>query len=118
MVGHTTNRDAIIESVRVTDECVAKLIDVVNELDGITVICADHGNADELYTVKKGEKILSPAHSLNLVPFSIVDSGYNNDYEIAELEQRSLANVASTLCNLLGYEKPSDYEPSLIRFNN
>ena len=89
MVGHTTNRDAIIKSVEVTDECVGKLIQTVNELNGVTIVLADHGNADELYTVKKDKKILSPSHSLNKVPFAIVDSQYNNEYTCSSSTKRT-----------------------------
>ncbi len=116
MVGHTGVPDAIIASVEATDECVQKLIDAVNALGGITVVLADHGNADEMFIFEKGKKQISTAHSLNPVPCAIVDSGYQGEYKMADLKQRGLANVAATLLNLLGYEKPAEYEPSLITF--
>jgi 2,3-bisphosphoglycerate-independent phosphoglycerate mutase len=116
MVGHTGVEKAIIESVEHVDICTAKLIKEVNDLGGITVILADHGNSDEMYTVKDGKKIVSTAHSLNPVPFVIVDSGYKGEYSIAELDKRGLTNVAATLLNLLGFEQPKDYDPSLISF--
>ncbi|MCR4336182.1 MAG: 2,3-bisphosphoglycerate-independent phosphoglycerate mutase [Candidatus Omnitrophica bacterium] len=116
MVGHTGVPPAIIISVEAADDCTAKLINVVNELKGITVVLADHGNADEMFKVKNGKRIVSTAHSLNPVPFAIVDSGYQGEYEMASLPERGLANVAATLLNLLGYEKPEDYAPSLIQF--
>ena len=118
MVGHTGVPEAIIESLEATDQCLKKLIEVMNELGGITVVLADHGNSDEMYTVKNGKKSVSTAHSLNPVPFAIVDANYQDEYKIAALEQRGLSNVASTLLNLLGYEKPEDYDPSLIEFSS
>ena len=69
-----------------------------------------------MFTVKNGKKIVSTAHSLNAVPFAIVDSGYKGEYEIAKFEKRGLTNVAATLLNLLGFEAPKDYDPSLIEF--
>lgn len=114
MVGHTGVPKAIIESVEAVDECTAKLVKVIEELKGIAVILADHGNADEMFTVKNGKKIVSTAHSLNPVPFIIVDPLYKGEYKMADLKERGLANVAATLLNLLGYEKPADYAPSLI----
>lgn len=117
MVGHTGVEASIITAVETVDECVGKLIDVVKQLNGIVVITADHGNADEMFTVKNGKKIVSTAHSLNKVPFIIVDSAYNGEYKMAELEKTGLSNVASTVLNLLGYEKPEIYDPSLITFN-
>lgn len=116
MVGHTGIEKAIIESVEHVDVCMNKLIKVVNELGGITVVLADHGNADEMFTVKNGKKTVSTAHTLNPVPFAIIDSGYKGEYEMAKLEKRGLTNVAATLLNLLGFEAPSDYDPSLIEF--
>ena len=116
MVGHTGVPAAIITSVEAVDECTAKLLNVIKELNGIAVILADHGNADEMFTVKNGKRIVSTAHSLNAVPCAIVDSGYQGEYEMAPLKERGLANIAATLLNLLGFEAPKDYEPSLIKF--
>ncbi len=118
MIGHTGVRDAIITSVEAADECTAKLLEVIKELNGVAVILADHGNADEMYTVKKGKNVLSTAHSLNPVPCAIVDAGYNNEYTMAQLEQQGLTNIAATLLNLLGYAKPEEYDPSLIQFGD
>jgi 2,3-bisphosphoglycerate-independent phosphoglycerate mutase len=117
MVGHTGNMDAAVVAVETVDECVGRLIDVVNSLGGITVVTADHGNADEMFTIRKdGRREPKTSHTLNPVPFAIVDSGYQGEYEMAKLDKRGLSNVAATLCNLLGYEKPADYDPSLIEF--
>lgn len=114
MVGHTGVPEAIITSVEAVDQGLTKLLKVIKELDGIAVVLADHGNADEMFTVKNGKRIVSTAHSLNPVPCAIVDAGYQGEYEMADLKDRGLANVAATLLNLLGYEQPKDYAPSLI----
>lgn len=116
MVGHTGIPPAIIQAVEAVDECMGKLIKVIKELNGVAVVLADHGNADEMFTVKNGQRIVSTAHSLNPVPCAIVDSAYQGEYTMAALEKRGLANVAATLLNLLGYEKPREYDPSLIQF--
>jgi len=114
MVGHTGIPDAVTTAVGAVDECVSKLIQVVKEMNGIVVLTADHGNADEMFTVKKDKRITSTAHSLNPVPFVIIDSGYNGEYKMAQLSKKGLSNVAATILNLLGFEKPKDYDPSLI----
>ena len=116
MVGHTGIPQAIIIAVETVDENLAKLLQAVHELNGIVVVSADHGNADEMFTVKNGKKQISTAHSLNPVPCAIVDSGYQGEYEMAHLPDQGLANVAATLLNLLGFEAPKEYAPSLIRF--
>jgi 2,3-bisphosphoglycerate-independent phosphoglycerate mutase len=116
MVGHTGVVGAILTSVEALDECVARLIKAVDGLQGITIVTADHGNADEMFTEKNGKRIVKTAHTLNPVPFIIIDSGYNGEYQMAPLGKKGLSNVAATLCNLLGFEKPENYDPSLITF--
>ena len=118
MVGHTGVVDAIIESVEAVDVCVAKLIKVVCELNGIAVILADHGNADEMFVVEDGKRITKTSHSLNPVPFIIVDSGYEHEYTMAKFNKRGLSNVAATILNLLGFEKVKEYDPSLVIFTD
>ncbi|MCE5212602.1 MAG: 2,3-bisphosphoglycerate-independent phosphoglycerate mutase [Deltaproteobacteria bacterium] len=115
MVGHTGVMDAAIIAVETVDKCVGELLAVIKELGGIAVISADHGNADEMFTIdKKGVKSVKTAHSLNPVPFIIYDPLYQGEYRMADLKEKGLSNIAATLLNLLGYEKPEDYDPSLI----
>ncbi len=116
MVGHTGVLEAAIAAVEMVSECTGRLIETVNDLGGITIVTADHGNSDEMYIEKNGVREVKTAHTLNPVPFAIADSGYKNEYRMAVLPNRGLSNVAATICNLLGYEKPEDYEPSLIEF--
>ena len=116
MVGHTGVPEAIIISVEAVDQGLAKLLEVIRELKGIAAVLADHGNADEMFTVKNGKRQISTAHSLNPVPCAIVDPEYKGEYEMANIPGQGLANVAATLLNLLGYEAPKEYAPSLIRF--
>jgi len=118
MVGHTGVTEAIIISVEAVDEGVSKLIEVIRELKGIALILADHGNADEMFTIKGGKRQVSTAHSLNPVPCVIVDPGFQGEYEMANLPGQGLANVAATLLNLLGFEAPAEYAPSLINFKS
>lgn len=116
MVGHTGIVEAAVTAVETVDECVGKLIEVVKELDGVIVVTADHGNADEMFTVSKGKKSVKTAHTLNPVPFYIVDKNYNGEYEIADVPNAGLTNIAGTLFNLLGYENVEDYDASLIKY--
>jgi len=116
MVGHTGVEKAIIQSVEVADECTSRLIEAVKALGGIVMILADHGNADEMFTVKNGKKVVSTAHSLNPVPCAIIDSNYQGEYKMAKLDTAGLSNVAATLLNLLGFEAPEDYDQSLVEF--
>jgi 2,3-bisphosphoglycerate-independent phosphoglycerate mutase len=68
-----------------------------------------------MFTIdKKGAKSVKTAHSLNPVPFIIYDPLYQGEYHMADIKEKGLSNVAATLLNLLGYEKPQEYDPSLI----
>ncbi len=117
MVGHSGNMEAAIIAVETTDECVGKLLKVVEELKGIAVVTADHGNSDEMFTInKKGERVPKTSHTLNPVPFIIYDTDYKGEYKMADIQNPGLSNIASTLLNLLGYKKVDDYDPSLITF--
>ncbi len=116
MVGHTGNVEASIVAVEAVDEGLSKLIPIIDEMDGIMIVTADHGNADEMFTMKNGEKVVKTSHTLNPVPFVIYDPNYNGEYEMADIEHPGLTNIAGTILNLLGYENVDDYDPSLIKF--
>ena len=116
MVGHTGIVDAAIEAMETVDQSVARLLEVIDELGGIAIITADHGNADEMFTMKKGKKDVKTSHTLNPVPFIIYDPKYNGEYEMAKVENGGLTNIAGTLLNLLGYENIEDYDKSLIEY--
>ncbi|MCP4408943.1 MAG: 2,3-bisphosphoglycerate-independent phosphoglycerate mutase [Gammaproteobacteria bacterium] len=116
MVGHTGVMEAAVEAVETVDECVGILLGEVKSLGGIAVVTADHGNADEMFTEKNGQRIVKTSHTLNPVPFVIVDPLYQGEYTMAKTAHPGLANVAATLLNLLGYQAPEDYESSLIEF--
>ena len=113
MVGHTGNLDATICSMEALDLALARLYKVCKEQGYIMLVTADHGNADEMLEKnKKGELQVRTAHSLNPVPFIIVDD--DNTYEINEGEF-GLANVAPTVAKLFGFEAPSSWEKSIIK---
>ncbi|MFH0735326.1 MAG: 2,3-bisphosphoglycerate-independent phosphoglycerate mutase [bacterium] len=116
MVGHCGIVEAAVTAVETVDECVGKLLKVVEEMGGIAVVTADHGNADEMFTISKGKKAVKTAHTLNPVPFYIYDPNFNGEYAIADVPNAGLTNIAGTLFNLLGYENVEDYDKSLIKY--
>ena len=119
MVGHTGDLGATIEAMEVIDECMARLLEVTEELGGILIYTADHGNADIMYTESAdGARTPKTSHTLSPVPFAIFDPNFDGQYEMAPPPGAGLANVAATVLNLMGYEAPDDYEPSLIQFNH
>jgi 2,3-bisphosphoglycerate-independent phosphoglycerate mutase len=101
MVGHTGRLDAAIEAVETIDRCVGRLARAVEEAGGTLVITADHGNAEMMRDPQTGEP--HTAHTLNPVPLLVV----NPPRAIGHLEAGRLADVAPTLLDLLGLEKPA-----------
>ncbi len=114
MVGHTGFPAAIRIAVETVDLCLGRLMKAIQHARGVAVITADHGNADCMWTEKNGKRSPMVAHTKNPVPFIIHDCSGVNRFSLNPLETRGLSNVAATICNLLGYEAPADYEPSLI----
>jgi len=117
MVGHTGDLDATIHAMEVVDECVAKLIDVIKAHDGVLLYTADHGNADIMYTEKNGVRSPKTSHTLSPVPFAIIDANFDGEYQLTPPADAGLTHIAATAINLLGFEAPEDYQPSLLRFN-
>ena len=112
MVGHTGNLDAVITSMSALDLMLTRLVKVCEE-EGVTlIITADHGNADEMLEKnKKGEIQVRTAHSLNPVPFIIVDK--NRDIKFGE-GPYGLANVAPTVADLFEIKAPDCWEDSML----
>ncbi|BHH83533.1 2,3-bisphosphoglycerate-independent phosphoglycerate mutase [Desulforhopalus sp. 52FAK] len=115
MVGHTGDEAAIRVAVETVDICLKRIESAVKNAGGILVVTADHGNADCMWSVKNGVKNPMVAHTLNPVPFIVKDYSEANAFELSGVNDPGLANVAATLCTLLGLEPPADYEPSLLK---
>jgi 2,3-bisphosphoglycerate-independent phosphoglycerate mutase len=128
MVGHTGAFDATVVAVETVDLQLARLVKAVEELQGILVVTADHGNADEMFQrdkhgrvqrdKKTGQPVVKTSHTLNAVPFLIHDPTRVDRYEIdpERAKTAGIANVTATCLELLGLEPPDDLEPSLLRF--
>ena len=129
MVGHTGDLEAAVLAVEAVDLCIGRLIPAVREAKGALIVTADHGNADEMYLWDKsnkdfrrdedGQPKAKTSHTLNPVPFYLYAPGVN--LKLRSLEDPAfgarppgLANVAASVFELLGFEAPSDYEPSLL----
>lgn len=117
MVGHTGDLAATIHAMEVVDECVGKLIEAIKAHNGVLLYTADHGNADIMYTEKNGVRSPKTSHTLSPVPFAIIDADYNGEYQLTPPADAGLTHIAATAMNLLGFEAPEDYQPSLLSFN-
>ncbi len=120
MVGHTGNFEAAVTAMQALDLQLARVIPVILAAGGTAIVTADHGNADEMYELDKkgavkrdgnGKAKAKTSHTLNPVPCIFVSA---TPVKLAGVNNPGLANVAATVCNLLGYEAPEDYEPSLV----
>jgi 2,3-bisphosphoglycerate-independent phosphoglycerate mutase len=115
MVGHTGFPASIRIAVETVDICLQRLLDAIREAGGIAIVTADHGNADCMWIKKDNKIIPMVAHTLNPVPFIVQDFSGLNDFVLADVKQPGLANVAATICTLLGYQQPEEYEPALLQ---
>lgn len=96
MVGHTGVLEAAIKAVESVDECLGKIYDKVEELGGIMVVTADHGNCEEM--LDENNNILT-AHTTNPVPFIVTK-------ENISLIPGKLGDIAPTILELMQLEKP------------
>lgn len=102
MVGHTGIETAAIKAVEAVDQCVGKAVEAIKEVDGQMFICADHGNAEQLVDYETGDPFT--AHTTNPVPFILVN--YDSAYTLKE--NGKLADIAPTLLEMMGLEKPAE----------
>ncbi|MCX5771789.1 MAG: 2,3-bisphosphoglycerate-independent phosphoglycerate mutase [Candidatus Hydrogenedentes bacterium] len=115
MVGHTGDIAAVRIAVEAVDLCLARLLPAIQRSCGVCVLTADHGNADCMFTEKKGKREPMVAHTLNPVPFVVKDFSGANRLNLEVPAAPGISNIAATLMCLLGFEKPEEYDPSLIR---
>jgi len=118
MVGHTGDFQATVRAVEAVDAALDNIVRAIDAVNGLLVITADHGNADEmLISNQNGTLEISTKHSLNPVPFLIYDPLYNGDYRLKPFGQdynNNLSNIAATNFLLLGQAVPDDLAPSLF----
>ena len=101
MVGHTGNTDAVVKALETIDECVQRVVDAVNEVNGTLLITADHGNCEQMIDYKTGEP--QTAHTTNPVPLAIVGLPSNK-----KIKEGRLADLAPTMLDIMGLEKPDE----------
>lgn len=101
MVGHTGVLDAAVAACKAVDECLGEVIKTVKEKNAILAVTADHGNVELLWDYENNQP--HTAHTLNPVPFII----YNSDVKLTD-KTGKLADIAPTLLDILGIEKPAE----------
>ncbi|RJQ30532.1 2,3-bisphosphoglycerate-independent phosphoglycerate mutase [Candidatus Parcubacteria bacterium] len=117
MVGHTGIKEATVKAVETVDACLGRYLKVLLSQDGIAIITADHGNAEELINLQTGE--VDKEHSTNPVPFIVVGnkfegkaSEFGNEAISRDLSIISpsglLSDVAPTILKIMGIKQPQD----------
>ena len=125
MVGHTGSFLATECSMEALDLQLARILKVVDEVEGAALITADHGNADEMYELDKktgapkankdGSFKAKTSHTLNPVPFIVYDNFTADKYSLKQgRTDFGLSNVAATTVNMLGYEAPEIWDETMI----
>ena len=99
MVGHTGIFEAAVKAVETVDTCVGRVVDSVNKMGGITLITADHGNADYM---AEDDGTPFTAHTTYPVPFTVVGM------DCTLREGGRLADISPTMLEILGIEKPAE----------
>jgi len=106
MVGHTGVHEAIVQAVQAVDSNVKKVVEAAKANGYEVIIIADHGNADNAVNEDGSE---NTAHSLNPVPFV-----YVTENSSAKVENGILADVAPSICHILGLAVPSDMSGKVL----
>ena len=103
MIGHTGKLDKTIEACQYVDTCLGWITKGISQARGVTLITADHGNAEQMIDLKTGHP--HTAHTSNPVPFHLIDE----DAVGATLRAGgALEDVAPTMLGLLDLEKPAE----------
>ena len=100
MVGHTGSIPAVITAVETTDRCLGEVVEAVEAAGGVTLVTADHGNAEQMLEADG----VSPhtAHTTNLVPLVVTALGLSIE------ESGELADLVPTALDLFGLVKPDE----------
>ena len=116
MVGHTGDLDAGIKACGVIDKCLGEIADHVLAQNGVMLITADHGNAEEMTNLQTG--VMDKEHSTNPVPLIIIgkdfmgQAGPTGDAPEGDLSLIQpvgvLADVAPTILKFLDVPQPEE----------
>jgi len=106
MVGHTGDFQAAIKAVETVDHCVERVVTAALANDYLVFITADHGNADFMINADGSP---NTAHTLNLVPYFILDNQWHG-----KVHPGKLADISPTMLKLMGYEVPPEMTGTVL----
>ncbi len=105
MVGHTGNYEAAVIAAESVDYCLGKIYESIeSKLDEyVMIVTADHGNSDQMWDYISEQP--HTQHTVNPVPFILV-----SDIDCKLDRKESLKDIAPTVLDLMGIEKPKEME--------
>jgi 2,3-bisphosphoglycerate-independent phosphoglycerate mutase len=116
MVGHTGNLPAAIKGCEAIDKAFGLIVEHTLAKNGVVVMTADHGNAEEMVNFQTTQ--IDKEHSVSPVPLLIVGHDFEGqagpggdplDGDLSLLPPTGvLADVAPTVLKLMGIEQPSE----------
>ena len=106
MVGHTGVWSAVIKAVETVDACVNKVVTAALENDYTVFLTADHGNAD--YMINE-DGTPNTAHTLNLVPFFIIDKDWKGT-----IKPGKLGDLAPTILTMMNLPIPKEMSGEVL----
>jgi 2,3-bisphosphoglycerate-independent phosphoglycerate mutase len=106
MVGHTGVWEAVIKAVETVDTCVEKVVTAALKQDYAVFILADHGNAD--FEINE-DGTPNTAHTLNLVPFFIVDKSWKGT-----VKNGKLGDIAPTILTMMHLPIPKEMSGNVL----
>ncbi|MFL6039422.1 MAG: 2,3-bisphosphoglycerate-independent phosphoglycerate mutase [Gaiellaceae bacterium] len=98
MVGHTGSIPAAVKAVETVDACLGEVTAAVERKGGVSLITADHGNAEQM--LEADGKSPHTAHTTNPVPLLVTDP------EVTLRDTGELADLAPTVLGFLGFDQP------------
>ncbi len=116
IVGHTADLKATIKAAETVDKCLGKIVTLALSKNGVVLVTADHGNAEELQNIKTSE--IDKEHSTNSVPFLIIGNEWEGkniglpdtvggDLSLVQ-PSGILADVAPTILKIMDVKKPEE----------
>ena len=95
------------------DECLARVVELVVQKEGVVMITADHGNAETMVCAETGCPFT--AHTTNKVPFILVADKYKGQ---PLRENGSLRDIAPTMLSLMGIDIPEEMTGTSINYKS
>jgi len=111
MVGHTGDFDASVKAVEAVDQCLGRIVDAINEINGHLLVTADHGNVEQMLDPETNQPLTSHTNG----PVPLVYVGHPQFQFVTE---GSLCDIAPTILSLLNIPVPEEMTGAVLLQNN